>query len=142
MDFGQGPLQAPSVFNFYSPFYAPPGEISDLGLVAPELQIATEYQNTLVTNYFYSQIFFRNSRVNVTNENVVVIDIEEEVALADDPAALVERIAEKLLASQISDTLRAQAEQQVARVPSSNAPERVAEALWLISTSPEFAILR
>ena len=142
VDFGQGPLQAPSVFNFYSPFYAPPGEISDLGLVAPELQIATEYQNTLVTNYFYSQIFFRNSTVNVTNENVVVIDIEEEVALADDPAALVERIAEKLLASQISDTLRAQAEQQVARVPSSNAPERVAEALWLISTSPEFAILR
>ena len=27
VDFGQGPLQAPSVFNFYSPFYAPPGEI-------------------------------------------------------------------------------------------------------------------
>ena len=142
VDFGQGPLQAPSVFNFYSPFYAPPGEISDLGLVAPELQIATEYQNTLVTNYFYRQIFLGNSTVNVTNENVVVIDIEEELTLADDPAALVERIAEKLLASQISDTLRAQAEQQVARVSSSNAPERVAEALWLISTSPEFAILR
>ena len=142
VDFGQGPLQAPSVFNFYSPFYAPPGEISDLGLVAPELQIATEYQNALVTNYFYTQIFFRNSTVNVTNENVVVIDIDEEVALAADPAALVERIAEKLLASQISDTLRAQAEQQVARVPSSQATERVAEALWLISTSPEFAVLR
>ncbi|MFQ6004945.1 MAG: DUF1800 family protein, partial [Woeseia sp.] len=25
--FGQGPLQSPSVFNFFSPFYAPPGEI-------------------------------------------------------------------------------------------------------------------
>ena len=62
------------------------------------------------------------------------------MALADDPAALVERIAEKLLAGQISATLRAQAEQQVARVPPSNAPVRVAEALWLISTSPEFAI--
>ncbi|MDX1507123.1 MAG: DUF1800 domain-containing protein, partial [Woeseiaceae bacterium] len=24
---GQGPLQSPSVFNFFSPFYAPPGEI-------------------------------------------------------------------------------------------------------------------
>jgi uncharacterized protein (DUF1800 family) len=68
VDFGQGPLQAPSVFNFYSPFYSPPGEISDLGLVAPELQIATEYQNALVTNYFYTQIFFRNSTVNVTND--------------------------------------------------------------------------
>jgi hypothetical protein len=142
VSFGQGPLQAPSVFNFYSPFYAPPGEISDLGLVAPELQIATEYQNTLVTNYLYTQIFFRNSRSNVTNENVVVIDIEEEVALAHDPAALVERIAEKLLASRISDTLRAQAEQQVARLPVEQGPQRVADALWLISTSPEFAVLR
>ena len=26
--FGQGPLQSPSVFNFFSPFYAPPGEIA------------------------------------------------------------------------------------------------------------------
>ena len=33
--FGQGPLQSPSVFNFFSPFYAPPGEISDQGLVRP-----------------------------------------------------------------------------------------------------------
>ena len=28
-EFGQGPLLSPSVFNFFSPFYAPPGEISD-----------------------------------------------------------------------------------------------------------------
>ena len=31
MDFGQGPLTAPSVFNFFSPFYAPPGTIGDGG---------------------------------------------------------------------------------------------------------------
>jgi uncharacterized protein (DUF1800 family) len=50
---GQGPLQAPSVFNFFSPFYAPPGEILDQGLVAPEMQLATEYLNSLITNYFF-----------------------------------------------------------------------------------------
>ena len=55
--FAQGPLQSPSVFNFFSPFYAPPGEIADAGLTAPELQIATEFRNTLVTNYFYAQVF-------------------------------------------------------------------------------------
>jgi uncharacterized protein (DUF1800 family) len=142
VEFGQGPLQAGSVFNFYSPFYAPPGEISDLGLVAPELQIATEYQNTLATNYFFTQIFFRNSRSGVTNPRAVVIDIEAEVALVVDPAALVERIAQKLLAGEISQTLRAQAEQQVARVPETQAAQRVAEALWLITSSPEFATLR
>ena len=40
--FGQGPLQSPSVFNFFSPFFAPTGEIRNSGLVAPELEIATE----------------------------------------------------------------------------------------------------
>ena len=44
---GQGPQQSPSVFNFFSPRFAPPGEIRDRRLTAPELQIATEYQNTL-----------------------------------------------------------------------------------------------
>ena len=48
--FGQGPLQAPSVFNFFSPFFAPPGEIREAGLVAPELELATEYLNTVFTN--------------------------------------------------------------------------------------------
>ncbi len=32
-------LHAPSVFNFYTPFYAPSGEVSDNELVAPEFQI-------------------------------------------------------------------------------------------------------
>ena len=64
--FGQGPLQASHVFNFFSPFYAPPGEIQDGGLVAPELEIATEYLNTFVTNYMFGQIFGLNS----TNQNL------------------------------------------------------------------------
>lgn len=140
--FGQGPLTAGSVFNFFSPFYAPPGEIADQGLVAPELQIATEYQNTVVTNYFYSQIFNRNSRSNVTNADTVVINIETEVPLAATPPALVTQIAEKLLAGRISSTLRTEAEAQVSSVAATNAPQRVSEALWLIASSPEFAMQR
>ena len=30
-------------------------------MTAPELQIATEYRNTLITNYFYVQAFRRHS---------------------------------------------------------------------------------
>ena len=62
--FGQGPLQASHVFNFFSPFYAPPGEIRNSGLVAPELQIATEYQNTFITNYFFLLTFNWNSEAH------------------------------------------------------------------------------
>jgi uncharacterized protein (DUF1800 family) len=140
--FGQGPLQSPSVFNFFSPFYAPPGEIADQGLVAPELQIATEYLNTTVTNTFYNTIFFRNSTsLNVPPEGVV-IDITQEVALAGDSEALVNRIADKLLGGTISPTLKTEAKAAVERVPATSAGQRVSEAMYLIATSPEYVVSR
>jgi uncharacterized protein (DUF1800 family) len=138
--FGQAPLNAGSVFNFFSPFYAPPGEIADQGLVAPELQIATEYQNTLIANYFYTQAASRNSRSGVTSPDNVVIDIETEIPLAPYPNVLVATVGETLLAGAMSSALRQQAESQVARVSMGNAPQRVAEAIWLVASSPEFAM--
>ncbi len=146
-NFGQGPLQSASVFNFYSPFYAPPGEIANQNLVAPELQIATEYQNTVVTNYLYGQVFGRNSTSTTgINADTIVINIADEVALAADPPALVTKIADKLLAGNISSTLRTEAEQQVARYRASTSNPQaglaVAEALWLIVSSPEYALQR
>jgi uncharacterized protein (DUF1800 family) len=140
--YGQGPLQSPSVFNFFSPLYAPPGEIADQGLVAPELQIATEYLNTTVTNTFYNTIFFRNSTsANVPPEGVV-IDITQEVSLAADSEALVNRIAEKLLGGQISPTLKAEAKAAVERTAATSSGQRVAEAMYLVATSLEYVVQR
>ena len=140
--FGQGPLQSPSVFNFFSPFYAPPGEISDQGLVAPELQIATEYLNTTVTNTFYNVIFFWNSTVPGLPANAIVMDFSQEVALAGDSEALVNRLAEKLLGGAISPALKAEAKAAVERVPATSAGQRVSEAMYLIATSPEYVVNR
>jgi uncharacterized protein (DUF1800 family) len=140
--FGQGPLQSPSVFNFFSPFYAPPGEIADQGLVAPELQIATEYLNTTVTNTFYNVIFFWNSTVPGLPANAIVMDFAPEVAVAADAEALVNRIAERLLGGTISPTLKAEARAAIERVPATSAGQRVSEAMYLIATSPEYAVSR
>ena len=140
--FGQGPLQAPSVFNFFSPSYAPPGEIADQGWVAPELQIATEYLNTTVTNAFYGAIFGWNSTVAGLPSNAVVIDISEETALAGSAGALVDRLADKLLGGVISPALRSEAVTAVGRVPAANGGQRVAEAMYLIATSPEYVVQR
>ena len=137
--FAQGPLQSPSVFNFFSPFYAPPGEIADAGLAAPELQIATEYRNTLITNYFYVQAFRRHSARDDLRSDEVYINIEEEMALAENPEALIDRIADKLLAGEISSTLRAEARAMVETRDADNAAARAAEAIFLIVSSPEFA---
>jgi uncharacterized protein (DUF1800 family) len=140
--FGQGPLLSPSVFNFFSPAYAPPGEIDDRGLVAPEMQIVTEYHATTVANFFYDQIFLRNSTTTGLGSRIIVIDIDEEVALAADSAALVERIADKLLGGDISPELEAEARAAVDRTSLSKPANRVAEALYLVVTSPEFATQR
>jgi len=147
---GQGPLQAPSVFNFFSPFYAPPGEILHQGLVAPEMQLATEYLSSLLTNYLFIQSYCYNTApvqgcppVPVDLQpDLVVIDTGAERAIAADADLLVTRIAERLSGGTISPTLRAEARAMVERVPATEASLRVAEALYLISSSPELALQR
>ena len=140
---GQGPLQSPSVFNFFSPFYAPPGEIRNSGLVAPEMQIATEYLNTQLTNYMFIQAFVYNQEnpdmSDPVNEDIVVIDFSEEMAIADDADALIDMVAGKLLGGEISDSLRTEISGMLDIIPPADAAVRAAETIYFIVTSPEYA---
>jgi len=141
--FGQGPGLSPSVFNFFSPGYAPPGEIQSQGMVAPEMQLATEYLNTQVTNYFWTQASARTvTQAPTLNADDMFIDTSEEIALAADSEALVNRVAERLLggAAGMSAVLKAQAKAQVER--STNSNTRVADAIYLIAVSPEYILQR
>lgn len=151
--FGQGQGQSPSVFNFFSPFYAPPGEIADQGLVSPEMQLATEFLNTQVTNFFWTQALNRTQlQSSATNFNVDLmwITTSEELGLAADSEALVNRVAEKLLggAALMSATLKAETKAQVERttIPANNPTAaqatRVADAIYFIATSPEYVLQR
>lgn len=140
--FGQGPLQSPSVFNFFSPFYAPAGEIRDSSLVAPELGIATEYQNTLFTNYMFYQAFALNQTSTELQDDDVYIDFSEEMALAGDIDALIDRVAEKLLGGVISDTLRTEIRGMLERIPETDTAVRAAETIYFVATSPEYAYQR
>ena len=142
LKFGQGHLLSPSVFNFFRPEYAPQGEIVDHGLVAPEMQIANESLNTLITNYFYTQIFSQNSTVTGLAPKEIVINIATEVSIASNPDALVARLAEKLLGSRISPELANEARAAVLRWPATSPGKRVAEAMFMIVTSPRFAVQR
>ncbi|NGP52419.1 DUF1800 domain-containing protein [Thioalkalivibrio sp. XN8] len=140
--FGQGPLQSPSVFNFFSPFYAPPGEIKDRGLVAPELQIATEFQNTLLTNLFALYTFVNNQQNPNLRDDQVAIDLGAELAVADDPEALIDLVDGKLLGGEMSAPLRAEIAGMLAEIPASEGLARAAEAVYLTVTSPEYAYQR
>ncbi len=151
--FGQGPGLSPSVFNFFSPFFAPPGEISDQNLVAPELQLATEFLNTQVTNFFWTQAIARTQVQAAAanfNADLMFVNTAEELALVADSEALVNRVAEKLLggAAQMSATLKSETKAQVDRtvIPATNPATaqntRVADAVYFILTSPEYGLQR
>ena len=139
---GQGPLQSPSVFNFFSPFYAPPGEIRDSSLVAPELEIATEYNNTLFTNYMFFQAFALNHTNPDLEDDQIYINIQEEMDVAADIDALIDLVADKLLGGEITDTLRTEIRGMVERIPETETALRAAEAIFFVVTSPEFAYQR
>ncbi|MCH9695678.1 MAG: DUF1800 domain-containing protein [Gammaproteobacteria bacterium] len=140
--YGQGPLQSASVFNFFSPFYAPPGEIRDASLVSPELQIATEYQNTLFTNLMFYQVFGQNHLSENLQPDDIYIDFSEEMLIADDIDALIDMVAEKLLAGEISDMLRAEITGMLTLIPETDTAVRAAETIYFIATSPEYAYQR
>jgi len=140
--FGQGPLQASHVFNFFSPFYAPPGEIQDGGLVAPELEIATEYLNTFVTNYMFGQVFSLNSLNQNLRPDNVFINFESEMPLAADIDQLIDSVAGKLLGGEISTTLRNEIAGMLALIPETDSAIRAAETIYFVVTSPEYAYQR
>lgn len=148
--FGQAQGSSPSVFNFFSPFYAPPGEIADAGRVAPEMQLATEYLNTQIANFFWTQASSRTQLATSLAADTMFIDTTEELALAADSEALINRVAERLLGggSQLSAPLKAQAKAQIERttVPTTNPTTalatRTADAIFFVVTSPEFTLQR
>ncbi len=147
---GQGPLQAPSVFNFFSPFYAPPGEIANQGLVAPEMQVTTEYLSSLWTDYVFVLAFCYTATPvqgcppvpDALRPDLVIIDVAAERALASNPQALIDAIAGRLVGGPLSTTLSTQARSMVERAPAGDSALRVAEALYLIASAPEAALQR
>jgi len=55
--FGQEPISAPSVFNWFQPDYAPPGDLANSRLVSPDLVIANESSLVYLTNFFFRPIW-------------------------------------------------------------------------------------
>lgn len=136
--FAQAPLRAPSVFNFFSPFYSPVGEISDLGLVSPEMQITNETTTASVNSYLAFAIFVNNSSATNPAEDAILIDIVLASGLSSDPEALVDFVANLLLGGEISSDLRQEAIAMVNRWPIGTG--RAVEAIYTIASSPEFAV--
>ena len=136
-NFGQAPLYAPSVFNFFSPFYSQAGPIQDADLVAPEFQITTDTTVITSANRMRSAVYQQPSS---SNPDAIVLDLSAQMALASNPTSLVDSLNTLLMSGQMSSNMRSIVINAVSQIPAANTLERAQTAVHLIVTSPEFVI--
>ncbi len=137
LDWDQAPLRAETVFNFYRPDHQPQGGLASRGLAAPEYQILTHTSITAQTNKLYASVD-RHRGAGGTDARQILLDLAPETALASDPAALVDHLNVLLLGGTMSLEMRtiliAHAEGEA------ELRARAADVIYLIVSSPEFAV--
>ncbi|WP_295883892.1 DUF1800 family protein [uncultured Thiohalocapsa sp.] len=136
---GQVPLSAPSVFNFFKPDYQAPGEIADLGLYSPELEIINEEQITGAVATMDTWT------LGATQAGADWYNLSMELAMADGGVTkIIDHLDLLFLGGAMSDTLRAVLATQVfydyARQGEQGRVTRVLAGVYLIVTSPEYLI--
>lgn len=149
---GQSALTAPSVFNFFRPGYSPPStKIGAAGLVAPEFQIVDEvtvagYLNTMQTT------IDQGAGASTGGVRDVRSTYASEVALANDPNALTDRINLLLLNGRMSGSLRSRIFEAVGsvNVPTTGSQttintaltNRAKLAIYMAMASSEYVVQR
>lgn len=137
INLAQAALRSETVFNFYRPDHQPQGAIATAGLVAPEFEILTHTTITTQTNQLYTSVD-RHRGAGGTAPDQILLDLDRERALAADPAALVDHLDVLLLAGGMSPQMRAILITHLEG--ESDLLARAADAVYLVVSSPEFAI--
>lgn len=139
LQFSQRPLSSPTVFNFFLPDFRPSGPISKAGLVAPEFQIVNAVTSISSANALRVQV---DDAMNNDPDPAleVRLDLRDEIALASNPNALVDRLDLLLLYGNMSTPMKSVLLRALNR--RSDPVERVQMAVHLISISPEYNVLK
>lgn len=136
LSLGQVPLRAPTVFNFFEPGYALPGEISQAGLVSPEFQIATETTIVGAANFHLALLGAAG------RGGPLLFDLAPfQPPQAPTDEALLDRIDLLFFAGAMSDPTRVILRNALAD-PTFPRPadQRVLRLLWLASLAPESVV--
>ncbi len=117
----QIPYGSPSVFNFFQPVYAHPGAIATAGLVSPEFQVTSETTVIKEANQFHDILNWTKWTSEpgdpanpLSNGLSLSIPLDQEVAIlartpttaAENYAALIDHLGQKLLGGRVSPELR------------------------------------
>ena len=161
-------LFAPTVFNFFLPNHQPVGDIANSGLVSPEFKI---HDTSSSINYFNAayrwtrdwgelinsgRYFYNSDLVNDDGSiggwdmygfGETYIDYEDYTDLADTPELLINELDKVLTHGQLSDEVRQSLRDNLPNISWDGYEygwerERVRTAIYLITVSPDFAVIR
>lgn len=133
---GQFVLHAPSVFNFYSPFYRPPG---GQGAISPEMQITNEDTAVGVINLMASILYSRQSIRSAQTLPEITIDLSEFEALVTDTSGFLQRAERLFFAGSMPQSTRQIVSNALSQAAALPALDRAKLALYLSLISPEQA---
>ena len=150
-------LNSPSVFNFFLPDFQPNGDITDADLVAPEFQLHTSSAAIDNLNFLYNSFLgeiyllvsteanpnivgfpeFDFSKLDAKDK--VHLDLNDELALKNNPKELIDRLDIILTGGQLSEESKAIILETITPlIPFGN--NAVKAAFYLITLSPDYAI--
>ena len=162
----QQAMNAPTVFNFYTPDHEPVGEISAQNMVAPEFKI---HDTATGVNYFNAMRYWTEdwgSLVNaergfwnpdIENEDGTFgnwdiyrmgrtsVDFETYRPYATDIEKLINELDKVLTYGQLSDEVRQLLRDNLPNIAWTGydwEKERIRTAIYLITVSPDFAVIR
>lgn len=135
-NYGQGPLRAPSVFNFYEPDYAPPGEINDKSLTAPEFNILAMDIMRRISNRMWLCILSHDS-TSKKKWSWDRSEFEHTVGQTDEYIALVnERLFGGLMSHEFSQFLSHMLTEMT--LDKKSVDRKINDTLFAVQCSPEF----
>ena len=150
---GQAPLQAPSVFNFFSPDYIPQGPIGQNNLKAPEFQILTSPNTIGIINDTDNRVIegiymedgcgiFGMFEPSFYEEDIMQYEMDhsEALPLADDEEELVQHLNILLANGLLSEYTKEIISESISSL--GTAEVKLKLAAWAILISPDYAILK
>ncbi|MDQ6654926.1 MAG: DUF1800 family protein, partial [Verrucomicrobiota bacterium] len=157
-DLTQTPLNAPTVFNFFSPDYRFPGSLATNNVTTPEFQLTTDTNVVTLTNTIASAILSSSNANGLTSYRggggTITMDLSPYMTAAQTSnaaiPALVDRLGDLLTGGQLTADTKSTIVSFVANTTnlpySSPTPtatqmrDRVRAVVHLILISPEYAI--
>jgi uncharacterized protein (DUF1800 family) len=132
-------LSSPSVFNFYSPNFSPPGELGQAGLVAPEYQITTDSTIVGMADLIAYALYGQQSIDTPQGFATIHLDLADLEALADNTDALIDRIDLMFTAGRMDAATKTAIRNAITPI-ANDAPGRTRLALYLALISPAYAV--